>query len=78
MSYYKFINYSFNVSPLYSSIRYIWQNTETGEYFIDGVDDATRRIKYFDNYYNAELSTEAKQITPEEIESNTINYKGSQ
>jgi hypothetical protein len=62
---------------------YIWQNTKTGEYYID-VDNGTIPLtqgtigNMFNTYYAETLSDDAQMITQYEMVSNVINYKGSQ
>lgn len=74
---YKFISFSFNVSPFYSRTREIWQDIKTGDYYIDdpagnimlhpGVTDMKK------DYYKERLSQYAKKITQEEISSGIID-----
>jgi hypothetical protein len=79
---YKFIAFSSNVSPVYSSVMYIWQEVKSGDYYIDcpvngdmllhpGVTDTNK------SYYKEQLSSYAKKITQYEKLSGVIELDGS-
>ncbi len=82
---YKFVNFSSNVSPVYSVMNCIWKDENTGIYYIDSntqLENGKILQPYLTDiitksYYKQQLSNYAKQITQADLNSGVVEYNKS-